>query len=204
MKTNKELMLEAREDLQGKWKEVAMISLIYFVIIGIISAITYRAPFINLLASFAIAPIFFGFYKYFLDIKKGIVGDYEVLFRWFKQGYLRVVLAYFMYTIYVLLWMCLLIVPGIIMSIAYSQLFFIMAEDNEITPSEAIRKSRNMMRGYKMKYFLLNLRFIGWGILALLTFGIGFIWLLPYMTTAMAGFYNDLKENYTEETSCCC
>lgn len=205
MKTNNELVIEAREDLRGKWSEVVMVSLIYFVIMIVASSLTAFSVFMNILGTLAIAPVYIGFNRYFLDIKAGIVGDYNVLFRWFKEGYPRIVLVYFMLLVYTLLWTCLLIVPGIIKSIAYSQTFFIMATDDEITPSAAIRKSENMMRGYKMKYFLLNLRFIGWSLLAVLTFGIGFIWLLPYMTTTMAGFYNDLKENYMEEdTSCCC
>lgn len=202
MKTNEELVHEAREDLRGKWSEVVMISLIYVVIMIIANALSAFSVFINLLATVAIAPLYIGFSRYFFDIKAGIVGDYNVLFRWFKEGYLRIVLVYFMLLVYVLLWMCLLIVPGIIKIFAYSQTFFIMATDDAITPSAAIRKSENMMRGYKMKYFLLNLRFIGWSLLAVLTFCIGFIWLLPYMTTAMAGFYNDVKENYIEDASC--
>lgn len=205
MKTNKELVQEARADLVGKWKEVVMISLIYLVVVLAISLLTQFSIFIELLAMFAVAPLYVGFYRYFLDVKAGIVGDYNILFRWFQNGYLRVVLTYFMMCVYVLLWTCLFIVPGIIMSIAYAQTLFILASDDKITPSAALRKSQNMMRGYKMKYFLFNLRFIGWALLAILTAGVGFVWLLPYMSTAQAGFYNDLKANYVEEdTTCCC
>lgn len=205
MKTNEEIVIEAREDLVGKWKEVVMISLIYCVVVAIALSLTGFSFFINLLAMFAIAPLYVGLNRYFLDVKAGIVGDYNVLFRWFKDGYLRVTLTYFMMSVYIILWTCLLVVPGIIKCIAYSQTLFILASDDTIHPSAAIRKSQNMMRGNKMKYLLLNLRFIGWGLLAVLTLGIGFFWLLPYMATAMAGFYNDLKDNYIEEdTSCFC
>lgn len=50
-----------------------------------------------------------------------------------------------------------------------------------------------MMKGYKMKLFLLDLSFIGWAILALLTLGLGVILLEPYMLTARAVFYEELK-----------
>ena len=49
----------------------------------------------------------------------------------------------------ILLWLLLLIVPGIIAAISYSQTFFILAEDDTIRPSEAIEKSKKMMEGYK-------------------------------------------------------
>lgn len=220
MKTNKELVLEARTNLSGIWTKVVVFSLIYYsvtqviyiitiLILMIILSIPLLAPFahiINLLIAFMITPLLYvGFYRYFLDIKAGgVTGDYDVLFRWFKKGFLRIVLTYFVVCVYILLWTCLLIVPGIIKSIAYAQTFFILAEDDMITPSSAIRKSQNMMRGYKMQYFLLNLRFIGWTLLSILTLGVGFIWLIPYMMTAFAGFYNELKKNYTEEDSSCC
>ena len=72
--------------------------------------------------------------------------------------------------------------------------FFILAEDSSIQPMEALRKSKQMMDGYKWKLFCLGLRFIGWFLLAILTLGIGFLWLIPYMYISFAKFYEDIKE----------
>jgi uncharacterized membrane protein len=47
------------------------------------------------------------------------------------------------------------------------------------------------MKGYKWKFFLLNLSFIGWAFIAIFTLGIGFLWLSPYVATAQATFYNE-------------
>ena len=55
-----------------------------------------------------------------------------------------------------------------------------------------------MMNGHKFDLFYLHLTFIGWGILSLLTLGIGFLWLNPYMMTAQAQFYEDVKAEYQE------
>jgi uncharacterized membrane protein len=52
-----------------------------------------------------------------------------------------------------------------------------------------------MMDGYKWKYFCLGLRFIGWALLCVLTLGIGFLWLSPYIQVSYAKFYEDLKKN---------
>ena len=60
---------------------------------------------------------------------------------------------------------------------------------------DAIDKSKKMMDGYKWKYFCLVLRFLGWALLCILTLGIGFLWLIPYMQVSMAKFYDDVKAN---------
>ena len=54
-------------------------------------------------------------------------------------------------------------------------------------------RSQQMMKGYKMKLFLLDLSFIGWILLCLVTFCIGFLWVKPYIETAHAKFYEELK-----------
>ena len=60
---------------------------------------------------------------------------------------------------------------------------------------DALRKSKEMMDGYKWKYFCLGLRFIGWALLCVLTLGIGILWLSPYVQVSYAKFYEDVKNN---------
>ena len=91
----------------------------------------------------------------------------------------------------------MLIIPGIIKAIAYSQLFYILAEDPDISAQDALRKSEAMMYGHKWQYFWLVLSFIGWSILCILTLGIGYLWLIPYMNVSFANFYMDVKDNYS-------
>jgi uncharacterized membrane protein len=88
--------------------------------------------------------------------------------------------------------MLLLIIPGIMAGLSYSQTFYILSEDPSIGAMDAIRKSKEMMYGNRWKLFCLGLRFIGWLLLCILTLGIGFIWLAPYMAVSMAKFYDDL------------
>lgn len=95
--------------------------------------------------------------------------------------------------IYIILWMFLLIIPGIIKAYSYSMAPYIVKDNPEIGADAAIRESMKMMKGYKMKLFLLDLSFIGWAILALLTLGLGLILLEPYMYSARAVFYEELK-----------
>ena len=70
---------------------------------------------------------------------------------------------------------------------------YILKDEPELKYNAAIEKSMSMMNGYKMKLFLLDLSFIGWMILSVLTLGIGLLFLQPYMSTARATFYEDLK-----------
>ena len=59
-----------------------------------------------------------------------------------------------------------------------------------------IEKSMKMMDGHKFDLFYLYLTFIGWGLLCILTLGIGLLWFVPYMQSALAHFYEDVKAEY--------
>lgn len=72
---------------------------------------------------------------------------------------------------------------------------YIIIEHEDLSTLEAISLSMKMMKGNKWKYFIIELSFIGWGILSILTFGIGFLWLSPYISLTQANFYRDLNYN---------
>ncbi|MFT8995733.1 DUF975 family protein [Lentilactobacillus hilgardii] len=99
--------------------------------------------------------------------------------------------------IFVILWTILLIVPGIIKSMAYSQSFFIYRDaidrGEHISYTDAITRSRQMMDGHKWEYFVMGLSFIGWLILVSVTAGIAAIWVQPYMSLSFANYYNELS-----------
>jgi uncharacterized membrane protein len=78
-------------------------------------------------------------------------------------------------------------------SLAYSQVFFILADRPDTGAYESIRLSQEMMIGFKWKKFCLGCRFIGWALLGILTCGIGWLWLYPYMMTSNAHFYEDIR-----------
>jgi hypothetical protein len=96
-------------------------------------------------------------------------------------------------TVYTVLWSLLLVIPGIIKSYSYAMTSFILKDEPEMKNNAAIEKSMAMMEGNKMKLFMLDLSFIGWAILCIFTFGIGFLFLQPYVAISRAAFYEDLK-----------
>lgn len=123
------------------------------------------------------------------------VKDLFSQFERFGQGFLQ----RFLRSLYTALWSLLFIIPGIVKSYAYAMTPFIMAENPEMTASEAITASKEMMNGHKGELFTLDLTFIGWDLLCLLTLNIGHIWLNPYKNAAYAVFYKDLTASHTPE-----
>ena len=87
----------------------------------------------------------------------------------------------------------MLVVPGVIATYSYAMTDFILADNPELTATEALNKSKEMMIGNRWRLFCLQFSFIGWGILASLTFGIGNLFLTPYTETAVAAFYREVS-----------
>ena len=100
-----------------------------------------------------------------------------------------------LHTLFILLWTLLFFVPGIVKSLSYAMTFYIRNDRPELTAEEAITESRRMMDGYKWKYFLLELSFIGWMVVGVICCGIGVMWVGAYMEAARAVFYEELKAN---------
>lgn len=87
----------------------------------------------------------------------------------------------------------LFMIPLIVLELALALTGYILVDKNDVGVFEAIGLSVKMMKGNKWKLFVINISFIGWGILCLFTLGIGFLWLLPYINLTTANFYKDLK-----------
>ena len=192
-KDNVLLMQMARESLRGKWNTVVPIFLIYIIITAALQGVSEVFPLAGLISLILSGPIALGISIFSLNIAGDNDLKAEQLFEGFKNFGTSVV-AYLLMVIFILLWSILLIIPGIIAALSYSMTFFIIAEDSSIDAVEALKKSKEMMDGHKWKYFCLSLRFIGWALICILTLGIGFLWLLPYIQVTHVKFYEDIKE----------
>lgn len=188
---NCELRAAARKSLTNNWGMAVVVTLVYSIIVGAASSI----PFVGSLVSvFVGIPVMWGLTVLFLGHFRG--GQLEVgsLFDGFKD-YGRILGTMVLVNVYTFLWTLLLIIPGIIKAYSYGMTAYILKDEPELTFNGAIEKSMQMMEGNKMKLFMLDLSFIGWALLAILTVGIGFLWLIPYMQESRAAFYEDLKKN---------
>ena len=97
-------------------------------------------------------------------------------------------------------WSLLFVIPGIVAAYRYSMATYILAENPNMQATEAIEHSKALMDGRKGDLFCLDLSFIGWALLAVLTAGIGNLWLVPYMTVSRAAFYRSLPRSMGGQT----
>lgn len=144
-----------------------------------------------------------GYTKFLLaqhDHRKMSFNDVFSEFDRFGQGFAQK----FLRGLYCFLWGLLFVIPGIVKSYSYAMTPYIMAENPEMTASEAITASRKMMDGHKGELFWLELTFIGWDILANFTLGlnnvsfklaIGHLALNPYKNAARTAFYRNLSSH---------
>ena len=133
-----------------------------------------------------------GYAKFNLNLVDRKAAAFENLFEYFSY-WKTTAASRLLRTIYVLLWSLLLFIPGIIASLSYAMTDYILAENPELTATEAIEQSKAMMYGNRFRFFCLQFSFIGWDILATLAFGIGHLWLTPYKQAAYAAFYRDVS-----------
>jgi uncharacterized membrane protein len=188
---NADLMKMARESLKGKWGLAIGTFVVYMLIIGAVQFVPIIGP-ISLLV--ITGPFALGLTIFSLQLSRNQEPRLEHIFQGFNN-FATSLGTYLLMVLFIILWMLLLIVPGIIAAISYSMTFFILADDSSIGPMDALDKSKQMMNGFKWKFFCLGLRFIGWALLCILTLGIGFLWFFPYMYVSMAKFYDDVKAN---------
>lgn len=187
-----ELKLRAKQQLGGKlfgenWLSALLVILVYSVILGV-STIVYVGPLI------LTGPLSLGLsYLFLKQARDGQKMEIEGLFAGFKEDFLNNFLIGLMTGIFTFLWSLLFIVPGIIKAYSYSMAYFIKADNPDYDWKQCIEESKQMTNGHKGELFVLDLSFIGWAIVCSFTFGIGYLWLEPYMEATRAQFYNSLK-----------
>lgn len=140
-------------------------------------------------------PFAVGVYKYSLNAVRE-TGNLTELGSGFKVGYKRNVKTMFLMNLYTALWSVLFIIPGIVKSYEYRMIPYLLAEKPEMDKTEAFKTSKSMMDGNKWNAFVLDLSFILWDILGIITLGlVEVFWVGPYKLLTGAALYDALKEN---------
>ena len=193
MKDNRYLRAAAREQLGGNifsapWLLALLASLLYSLISGFTSSF-----FIGI---FLIGPLSVGLHAVFLPMTRD-AREYRIedLFYSFESSrFVKHMVLGLLYTLYLVLWSLLLVVPAIVKSYSYRLAFYLAIDHPELTANECITMSRRLMDGRKMQAFLLDLSFIGWMLLGTLACGIGTLFVAPYQYAASANFYKAICE----------
>lgn len=197
--TRAELKSMAKEQIKGKIGTLFVCTLIIF---GIAFVCGFIPVIGSLAASLILTPVFgLSLCMIYLKLTKNediSVGD---LFNGFSYTG-KAILLNILTAVFTFLWSLLLVIPGIIKAYAYSMSSYILADNPELTANEAITKSKEMMNGHKWDLFVLQLSFFWWYLLGSITFGLAYIYVIPYMSATIANFYNSIKggEVYKEET----
>jgi uncharacterized membrane protein len=188
-----ELKDQAKKVLNGKVFAFFLVLFVPSLVMGVVSGVTAGFGSIATILvagalEYALAVIMLG------SLRKNTAPKLEDLLLGFKDNnYGRTLEGYLRMVIFVFLWTLLFIIPGIIKGIAYSQMFYLMADDKKLSAGAAQKKSMELMNGHKMDYFVLMLSFIPWLLLVSITFGLAFIYVGPYMELTMAAFYEKIK-----------
>lgn len=184
---NSELMRMARESLAENWGIGIGVTGLYWAISLVIGMVL---PCLGGLIF--TGPMTAGYFLIFLLLARRQKADVEQFFSGFKI-FGSTLGAYLMMTLVISIGLFFFIVPGIIAACAFSMTFFILNDKPTLGPIEAMNTSLEMMRGSMWKLFCLICRFLGWILLSLLTCGLGFLVLSPYIHTALAHFYDDVR-----------
>ena len=200
-----ELKAKARKSLEGKYGQAILMAIVLGIITGLPQVLTFifrnsgdtTVSIIQIVVTVltAVLTSFFllGNVNFYLKLSRGEDVTWKELFS--KTNLWLVCLcATILVNALTALWTLLLIIPGIIAALSYSMTHYILADNENMTAMEALKKSKEMMDGHKMDYFMLCLSFLGWAILGVFTFGLLYLWLGPYMSTAQANFYNAIKD----------
>lgn len=215
MKSNSEYRAIAGQTLEGRWAEAVVMTIIILLTALVFSVPSSFVPTYSAWAyslnglSFAITvllslPLGYAFGNAMLSLLRSDspeTNSLREMWTFFTRDYSRSVPTLLLVAVVELaLGIVTLGIGLIILTYAYAMVPYLLRDYPDLTAREALRTSREMMKGHKWDLFVLQLSFIGWFLLAILTAGIGFLWLMPYMQTAEAAFYEDLKaETIVEE-----
>ena len=183
--SSSEFRAAARMRLKGQWGNAVVAVLIYSVISSMLSTTGFGLLLLG-------GPLTVGVLSVFLCLNRTGEANIEAMLDGVKINPVANIIAYLLQGLYLFLWSLLFVIPGIVKTYSYSMTFYILRDTPGITATEAITRSRHMMRGHKLELFSLHLSFLGWVLLSLMTCGIGFFFVFPYMQAAQAAFYDRL------------
>lgn len=194
----KEVKQWAKEKVKGK-RLLILVALIILSALSGYTVVNNKDSALSSLLSIAISLLLFivtvGYAKFMLNFISDKEYSLDQLWSYFGD-WKNLATVWIHETVMVFLYYLLLIIPGIIKTISYSLVPYILVDDPNMSSGDVLDLSAKMMDGHKMDYFKLELSFIGWHLLAVLTLGILEIWIAPYQATAMAKFLIEVKSEY--------
>ena len=200
---NSEIRNVTKEILKGKYKYVMLPFILATLLLGLAQSqdlysnlyesygVSYVFT-IGSIALFIVGPISIGLATYSLSIVNEEDYSYNQIATGFKY-FFKALFLYLLFNISVLIGTILLIIPGVVIFLMFSQIFYITAENPQIGVIDAFKKSASLMKNKKLQYLGLGLRYILFFILGVFTLGIWWLWLIPQAYVSFAIFYKELQ-----------
>jgi len=151
---------------------------------------TASSMFFSILVSLFTIVLTGGFYLYCMGIRQRAEMPVSTLLDGLGVAG-KLIWCYIQMAVRIFLWALLFVIPGIIAAYRYRFAYYNLLTDPSLSAGEAIALSCQQTAGMKMDLFILDLSFIGWGIVASFTFGLLNIWLLPYQTLADLAYFEE-------------
>tara|TARA_Y100000816_G_scaffold43710_1_gene27364 strand:- start:6600 stop:7211 length:612 start_codon:yes stop_codon:yes gene_type:complete len=200
---NSEIRNVTKETLKGKYKDVMLPYILTSILVGLsqsedfytfgheIYGLTFVAT-VGSLALFIQGPISIGLATYSLSIANKVDFSYTQIASGFKY-FFKALFLFLLFSILFFIGLMLLIIPGIIIFLMFSQIFYIIAENPQTGIIDTFKQSASLMKNKKFQFLGLCLRYFALFILGIFTLGIWWLWLTPQMYVSFAIFYKELK-----------
>lgn len=217
MKTYSEYRAVARQTLGDRWNEAALVMFFITLVAALFSGpnacgslLHWSSVFTNAWSGLYFAAVILLIMPlqavFSIILLRWVRGSEERLLESTWQTFLHkfehvVVPMALMFVIVIAVSVVTLCIGGIIFAFAYAMVPFVIEDHPDMSAREVLRTSREMMRGHKWELFVLELSYIGWILLCIITFGVAMFWVEPWMTTAMAHFYEDIKPQTLDEAA---
>lgn len=200
---NSEIRNVTKEILKGKYKYVMLPFILATLLLGLaqsqdLYSILYESYGVSYvftigsIALFIVGPISIGLATYSLSIVNEEDYSYNQIATGFKY-FFKALFLYLLFNISVLIGIILLIIPGVVIFLMFSQIFYITAKNPQIGVIDAFKKSASLMKNKKLQLFGLVMRYFGLFILGVFTLGIWWLWLIPQAYVSFAIFYKELQ-----------
>ena len=200
---NSEIRNVTKEILKGKYKYVMLPFILATLLLGLAQSQdlysnlyeSYGVSYVFTIGSIALfiaGPISIGLAAYSLSIANEEDYSYNQIVAGFKY-FFKALFLYLLFNISVLIGIILLIIPGVVLFLMFSQIFYITAENPQIGVIDAFKKSASLMKNKKLQYFGLFLKYMLFFILGVFTLGIWWLWLIPQAYVSFAIFYKELQ-----------
>lgn len=180
-----ELKNRAKQSLTGNWGAAILGLVIYGAIVSLLSTTG--------VGSFVTGLVSLGYISLYISLLRGKTPTFEGSISAITENIGTKFVSTLLVMLYTFLWSLLFIIPGIVKSYSYAMTPYILLDRPELSATDAIKESEKMMNGHKMDLFILDLSFIGWILLSMLTCGILVLYVEPYMMATKSAFYLELK-----------